>query len=374
MTDLRMFSVVRTAIAGLTVAFLPIAAHAATSFAPAVNYATGSFAGPGPSAQSMISVDVNNDGYPDIVAAEWQGTGFQTFINQRDGTFGPAIETSLGSGTNSVASGDFDGDGRTDIAVTTSNAVIIMRGNGNGTFTKGDSYTFSPAGQIVAYTFDVNRDGRLDLVVPVSRGVQTFLGQGNGHFVTGPLTQVTALISALAPANFNNDGIADLVVADASAQQVIMMRGNGDGSFTQFATSPVGLGPEDVIAGDLNGDGIDDIATADSFSFTMSVLLSNGKGGFSPATRYTGVSGPVSLRLADFNHDGRLDIAVASVVSSSVQVYTNSGGGQFSTTPLSMSVSGQPQTPAIADYNLDGKPDIAVAGPGTMSVLRNTSP
>ncbi len=349
-------------------------ALAAIQFAPAVNYPTASTGGPGPAAESMVAADLDNDGDADIVAADWFGTGIRSFLNDGGGVFGAAIVINLNTSTGSVSAGDFDGDGRADVAVATGTELIILHGLGNGSFTEIERQPLFPAGQIQAYAFDTNLDGRLDIVAPTIGGVRTFIGQGSGHFVAGPLTVVAGLISATAKANFNNDGIPDIALADAFGQQVILLRGNGDGSFTQFATATVGLGPEDVTAADLNRDGVDDVITADSFSFTMSVVLSNGQGGFAAARRYTGVQGPVSVRAADFDRDGDLDIVVSSVVSSKAQVYTNAGNGSFGSTPLSLSVTGQPQTPAVADFDRDGKPDFAVAGPGAMSVLRNISP
>ncbi|MGH8458849.1 MAG: FG-GAP repeat domain-containing protein [Nevskiales bacterium] len=357
-------------VAGIT---LCATAQAGISFAPAVNYSTGSNGGPGPAAQSMITADVNGDGAADVVAADWFGSGIRVFMNNGIGSFGPAIVTHLGTSTGSVDAGDFDFDGKADVATATGSELVILHGLGNGSFTETERFPLSVSGQVQAYVFDTNLDGRADIVAPTGSGVQVFLGQGNGHFVTGPLSPVSGFFSALSKANFNNDGIPDIALADAGGQRAIMMRGNGNGSFTQFATGTVGLGPEDIITGDLNRDGVDDIATADSFSFTVSVLLSNGQGSFSAATRYSGDMGPVSLRLADFDRDGDLDIAESAVGSSVGQVFANNGNGQFAA-PLVLSTTNQPQTPAIADYNRDGKPDIAVAGPGQMSILRNTSP
>lgn len=360
--------------AGMVGLMLGAHADAAISFASAVDYPTGSPGGPGPAAESMIAVDVDNDGDADVVAADWWGTGVRVFRNGGNGSFGAAVVTNLGTSTGSVSSADFNGDGIADLAAGTGQQLVILRGTGTGSFTEVERHALSAGGQIQAYAADVTLDGRADIVAPTYNGVRVFIGLGNGRFVSGPLTPVYALISAAAVANFNNDGIPDLVVTDAFTQRVILLHGNGGGSFSQLTTAVVGFGPEDVIAADLNGDGVDDVATADSFSFTVSVLLSNGQGGYAPATRYTGVQGPVSLRAADFDNDGDLDLAVSSVVSSAVQVYANDGSGQFGGTPGNLPVTNQPQTPAIADYSGDGKQDIAVAGPGNMSVLINTSP
>lgn len=358
-------------VAAVAAVMLSAEAYAGIQFAPAVNTSTGSSAGPGPAAEAMIGVDFDNDGDKDIVAADWFGTGVRAFRNT-GGSFGAAIVTSFGASTGSVSSADFNLDGRADLAAATGSELIIAFGNGNGTFTEVERHSLPVAGQVQAYAFDVNLDSRADIVAPSASGVQVFIGQPNGRFVAGPLTPVAGLISSTAKANFNNDGIPDIALADAFGQRVIMLRGNGDGSFTEFATATVGAGPEDVTAGDLNGDGIDDLATADSFSFTVSVLLSNGQGGFGAATRHTGVFGPVGIRMGDLDRDGDHDVVVTSVLTSNVQVFANNGNGTLRPA-LSFAVSNQPQTPVIADFNFDTKLDISTAGPGTMSVLRNTT-
>lgn len=368
MTHNRMWSPI--ALAAL--ALLASPAQAAIRFAPAVNTPTGSSGGPGPAAESMIAADLNGDGRPDLVAADWWGTGIRCFLNTGSG-FGPALVTELGTTTGSVSAADFDGDQIPDVAVATGLQLIVLRGRGDGRFDELSRRPLTPSGQIQAYAFDTNLDGRIDIVAPTGGGVQTFLGQGNGQFVDGPLSPVAGVITATAQAHFNPDGIPDIALADAFGQRVLMLSGNGDGSFTSFASAFVGFGPEDVAAGDLNGDGIDDVAAADSFSFSMSVVLSTGPGRYGAATRTFGLPGPVSLRLADFDADGDRDIAIPTVIDSRVRVYPNNGTGALGT-PLSLPVSNQPQTPAIADYNGDGKPDIATAGPGMLSVLINTSP
>lgn len=354
-------------------ALLAVPAFAAILFAPAANLATGSPGGPGPAAEAMVASDLDNDGDADIVAADWWGTGIRSFLNDGQGGFGPALVTALGTSTGSVSAADFDGDGLADLAVATGMELILLRGLGNGNFSETERHPLTPSGQVQAYAFDTNLDGHVDVVAPTGGGVQTFLGDGSGRVRSGPYSLVPGLITATARANFDHDGIPDIALADAFGQRVLMLRGTGDGSFTQVASAFVGFGPEDVVAGDLNGDGLDDVAAADSFSFSMSVVLSTGAGSYAAASRYLGIPGPVSLRLADFDRDGDLDIAIPSVIDSRVRVYGNTGTGHFGT-PLSLVVTHQPQTPAIADYNGDGRPDITVAGPGQMSVLINTSP
>ena len=339
-------------------------AHAAIQFAPAVNTSTGSIGGPGPAAESMVATDLNGDGKADLVAADWFGTGVRSFLGDGQGHFGPAIVTTLNTSTGSVSAADFDGDGLPDLAVGTGANLIILHGLGDGSFTELERFPLYPAGQIQAYAFDVNGDGKPDVVAPSPGGIQVYLGLGDGRVVKGPFTTLLGIFSALSAANFNNYGIPDIAIVEDFGQRVVTMLGNGDGSFRSGASVTIGFIPEDVIAGDLNGDGIDDVASADSFSFSASVALATSATSFAPTKRQFGVLGPVSVRLSDFDGDGDLDIAVTTVIDSQLYVLTNNGAGGFAA----------PLTFALTDFNGDGKPDVAAAGPGTLSVLINTSP
>jgi hypothetical protein len=280
-----------------------------------------------------------------------------------------------------IGSGDFNGDGHVDLVGTNGLQVTVWLGNGDGTFRVGQQIAVVSNVQPALAVFDTNRDGNLDIVIPTPLGIQVLLGRGDGTFFYGPLTPLIGLLSDLSPANFNGDAIPDLAVVDATPllQRVIALRGNGDGSFTQTGSGPVGYGPESVIAGDLNGDGIDDVVTSDSFSifsslssFSISVLLSDGHGGFGPPTHYRVGAGPVSAALADFNGDGHLDVVVSAVAAGVVTVYAGDGTGHL-TQVAEPKVTPFPQSPAVGDFDHDGRPDLAIPGPGNLSILRNTS-
>lgn len=351
-------------------------AQAAISFASAVNYPMGTAGGPGPAAESMVAADVDNDGDADVVSADWWGTGVPVLLNNGNGTFGAPIFNNLGAsfGVGSVSVADFDGDGKVDVAATGGTTLYILRGQGNGQFTTVQTLPYTVGGQYQGYAIDVNNDGKKDIVAPSATGIQVYLNQGT-QFVTGPLSSLAGLIPAATAMDYNHDGKVDLAVIDGITSNVIVMRGNGAGGFTEVFRTLVGFIPEDVTAGDLNGDGYDDLVTSDSFSFTMSVVLSNGSGGYGSAQRYLGVAGPVSVRLADFDRDGDRDVVISSMLIYSEQVYTNNGQGALTKLPQYFLTTFQPQTPAVADYNGDGKPDVAVGGTsGQMSVLINTSP
>jgi hypothetical protein len=370
------------AVAALTVVPAgPARAQGAIAFGPAVNYPTGSTVGPGPGAETTVTGDVNGDGKADVVMTDPFGSGPIVALGRGDGSFGPPIHITGAPGVGAIAIGDFNGDGHLDLAGRDGYEVVVILGNGDGTFRVTTRTPLLENAQQAIAVFDTNGDGKLDIVTPTPTGIQTLLGKGDGTFSVGPASTLLGLLSDLSRARLDGDAVPDLVAVDATPllQRVVALRGNGDGSFTQTGTGPVGYGPEGVSAGDLNGDGYDDVVSVDSFSlanslptFSITVLLSDGHGGFGPPTHYPVASGPVSGVIADFNRDGHLDVAVSAVAANAVTVYAGDGAGhlavagQLPVTPL-------PQSPAVADFNHDGKPDLAVPGPGNLSILLNQS-
>jgi hypothetical protein len=359
----------------------PASAGGSITFAPAEQYPTGSSIGPGPGAVTTIAIDVDGDADVDVVTTDWFGGGPLVLRNTGTGAFGPPTPISGAANVGALATGDLNRDGRPDLVGRDDSGVVVLLANGDGTFTAKGRVSVSANAQQSVAVVDTNGDHVLDIVTPERLGIQVLIGHGDGTFSIGPVSPLTGLLADLKPANLDGDGVADLVVADATplTQRVVALRGTGDGSFVVSGTGAVGYGPEAVMAGDLNGDSRDDAVSVDSFSvfnsppsFSITVLVGDGHGGFgAPATYPTG-DGPVSGALADFNGDGRLDVAVSAVGSSVVTVYAGDGAGGL-TEAGRLPVVRQPQTPVAADFNRDGRIDIAVPGVGQLSVLRNTT-
>jgi hypothetical protein len=293
----------------------------------------------GPNTPSSVVVgDFNGDGIPDLAVA---GTPTVTILlGNGDGTFTPA-KTSPAAGGNSIAVGDFNGDGILDLAVADNDGapITILLGKGDGTFTQvanGPVTGFYPNSIVVG---DFNGDGIPDLVVAgesyasggEDSGVVTILlGNGNGTFTlaaNSPLTvgttgPVCACTSSVAVGDFNRDGISDLAVSNFSSGTLTILMGHGDGTFTQAVNSPINVGSEgtqgpiSVAVGDFNGDGVPDLVVAKS-SIVVLTLLGNGDGTFTelPALSVSAISSSVAV--GDFNGDGFSDLAVASDVNSS---------------------------------------------------------
>src|SRR6266581_2925877 len=183
--------------------------------------------------------------------------------------------------------------------------------------------------------------------------------------------------------DFNGDGKPDLVVSNVDSNTISVLLGNGDGTFQAAQSLPVGLNPWYFALGDFNSDGILDLAVADygcsqechpSPSNTVLVLLGNGDGTFRPAPNLTVGNGPAGVAVADLNGDGKPDLVVPNFDYNSISVLLGNGDGTFQAAQNYL-VDSAPVFVAVGDLNGDGKPDLAVADLHTfnISVLINNS-
>jgi hypothetical protein len=229
-------------------------------------------------------------------------------------------------------------------------------------------------------TADFNKDGKPDVVI-ANRGASSsagssavfFAGNGAGAFTRGPgVSAFGAGISDLVHADFNKDGKLDLVAVQCFNNQVQMLLGNGDGTFTAGSTTAVGAAPSALVVGDFNRDGKPDVAVVNTgaaapWGTTVSVRLGDGSGGFTSAADLTVSAGPDRIFAADFNRDGKLDLAVGSSKSGVVRIYTGNGDGTFNTTAAgSISVTAGNLT--ADDVNADGKLDLIIGATGSEGV------
>jgi FG-GAP-like repeat len=345
---------------------------------------------------AILSSDLATAGTATITVtnpAPGGGTSNGEYFEITNPTVGLAFQTSaVPAGTNyggdPAITGDFNGDGKLDMAIRASsgNTIVLLLGDGDGTFQPPVSITAAPANAgdlrgIVAA--DMNGDGKLDLTVSYDGlnggpgGVATILGNGDGTFQAPVASLVTAENSGCLPttmvaADVNGDGNLDLVSTCAIGLRVDL--GNGDGTFTAgfTFTSPVftggGARVTSVAVGDFNNDGKLDVAFAAVPQY-LDVMLGNGDGTFAAPTvvyDFGPGAGVSSVAAADFDGDGNLDLAIYYYLSSAGQlsILRGNGDGTFQA-PLTLaglsnySPYGIPPL-LTGDFNGDGHVDIAV--------------
>jgi hypothetical protein len=272
-----------------------------------------------------------------------------------------------------AAVADFNKDGRPDIAVFNvlkNGTISIMLGNGDGLFQTRASY-FTKDNWSAAVG-DFNADGNVDLVVGSfeGQGVDIFLGNGDGTFQTRRIEKTGTGPAYLAIGDFNEDGNLDIAAAnDNDRGNISILFGNGDGTFQPYVDIQIGRQPGPILAADVNNDGRLDLVVGD-FDFvsgSIFVLLGKGDGTFqSPLETPIGL-GPNGLVAADLDGDGNQDLVFSSYSNHSISVLKGHGDGSFSE-PTTYAIAGEPFFLTIGDFNADGRLDLAVDGDSTSAL------
>jgi uncharacterized repeat protein (TIGR01451 family) len=338
-----------------------------------------------PNPEFVAQGDFNNDGKPDV--ALLSDSSFNSSLQKVSvllgtgaGGFVAANSVNLAGSPRGIAVGDFNNDGKLDVAAVVfgqSNNVRIFLGDGAGNLSSLGTFTAGGLPTSVAVG-NFNGDANADLAVSNedSHNVSILLGTGTGGF--GPPTQTgnSLLHSAqrVVISDINKDGKQDLIVQGTFLS---FLRGHGDGTFdapTQLNPTLVG-----VIVGDFNKDGKEDLAGSNGP--VLITILGDGAGGFgAPLNNSTAGRTPSRLVVSDVNGDGNADLE--SVNNSfqdtqDVSVFLGDGTGLFTPGPAYLAGVG-PRDLAVADFNGDGRPDLAVAdtsllaGMGELVVLTGT--
>jgi FG-GAP-like repeat len=302
---------------------------------------------------NVFVADFNGDGKPDLLISDGSlqlGVGNGTF------TAGTNV-----SGT-PLAVADFNGDGKPDILELGTATLVVLLGNGDGTFQPAIS-TPSSATLVTVAAADLKGNGRADVVGVFNSSLLVYTSNGDGTFAQ-PVAYALGTSSLNAPilsiGDFNGDIKADVAVGIAGEEIVLL--GNGDGTLkTPAKTSTAISGMEFAGAGDFNGDGKLDLALShlecgSGCPGAVYILLGNGDGTFqTPVQAFIG-DGP--LVAADVNGDGKLDLLCES--GALMQIYLGKGNGTFSNASsyALFTSSGV----GVADFDADGKLDVAVGG------------
>jgi hypothetical protein len=304
---------------------------------------------------AVAAADLNGDGIPDIATVDGQNGGISVIMSQGGGHYAaPAVYLNpTGQGAGGIAVGDFNGDGRPDLAVS---LVAADRHCQGGTH----------PGNSCSQDIDCGTGG----ICTAPGMASVLLQQANGSFGTFKSTGVDETPIGIAAIDANCDGKDDLLVANLASSTVSVLRSNGDGSFALVQTLPqtvVGDDPIAIAVADFNGDGVPDFAVTNTVAPqsapNVHVFAGNCTGPFAQVPGFGQVrAGSLASALVarDFTGDGKVDLAVVSQTDNSVVLLVGNGDGTLQ--PLgSDGVSRMPIAVAAGDFNLDGLYDAVSA-------------
>ena len=323
-------------------------------------------------------IDLNQDDRPDLLWDSGQGGTLYSALNDGDGTFGLGHSFAIGgygsfAGFLEKSTVDLNDDDNVDLVLRTGRGVSVLFGDGNGGFPVGEQYQAfaSPTYNLVSSLTntlaigDFDGDGNEDVVLTDTYDSELTLlrGTGGGEFDGPKYRHVTTPVVDVAAADFDGDGTEDWVTISSAYQTqdplLSVFIGDGQRGFALRTDYPIG--PSDVIAvGDLDNDGDPDIAVNQN-RLELLLFLNDGNGLFEQGPTQTTTAGFAvrSLQIADVNGDGFNDLIASASGGSSI--YYGSSSGVFSTpaVPTASTTGNDFSRQAVADFNGDGFLDIA---------------
>lgn len=289
--------------------------------------------------------DLNGDGKSDLAVANTYdfSTTISVFLGNGDGSFQSAVNSSTALTPYVAALGDFNADSNLDFAVANGadenggNNVSILLGNGDGSFQSPVHYA-SGGSTSSLVTGDFNSDGKVDLAVANSSAnfsgpvntVGILFGNGDGTFQNAVIYASGGSTSAVAAGDFNSDGTTDLAVSHPLQNAVGILLGNSDGTFQTAVNYAAGSFCASLCLADFNGDGKTDVVTGNQQGNDVSILLGNGDGTLQTPINFA-VANVYSVAVGDLNADGKVDLVVPDYVNNVVNVLLNNS--VFALTP-----------------------------------------
>lgn len=325
-----------------------------------------------------MASDLNGDGWNDLAMVNEDTDDIRVFMNLADasGNFSAIVQPTSGVGNTPSPSepSDFNRDGDVDVctADTQGSTVSILLGNGDGTFAPQQLVTVATLPRGIA-VLDVDGDGDVDIVNGNASGsgsLSTLINDGTGTFGPPTFFQAGSGEWSLGAADMNEDGILDLVVG--SFNEMIVMTGNGDGTFTFASSQPYPGRAWMLVIGDVNGDGHEDVSSVNNSNGI--IQFGDGTGQLGAPQLYATDPFSLATDLGDLDGDGDLDWVTASFQGDWF-MFLNDGNGVFTfdrefLAPAAASCS------IVVDIDNDGDMDLVLIDEiaDTVGIMSNDGP
>jgi RHS repeat-associated protein len=321
---------------------------------------------------TVISGDYNGDGKADVLLKNPVFTTTPVFLSNGDGTWSVSNNESLwiNDANTTVISGDYNGDGKTDVllknSVFTTTPVFLSNGDGtwvvrnNGTLWINDANTTVISG-------DYNGDGKTDVLLknPVFTTTPVFLSKGDGTWSVSNNESLwindanTTVISG----DYNGDGKTDVLLKNPVFTTTPVFLSNGDGTWSVSNNESLWINNVNttVVSGDYNGDGKTDVLLKNPVFTTTPVFLSKGDGKWSVSNNESLWINNANTTVisGDYNGDGKTDVLLKNSVFTTTPVFLSKGDGTWSVSNNeSLWINDANTTVISGDYNGDGKTDV----------------
>lgn len=337
----------------LTFGCAPVAVNATTTFSEKINFSTGTFSSP----VSIAIADFDGDGKPDIASTNQDNNSVAVFRNTsgsatlNNASFAPPVNFLTVKGPAGIAIGDIDGDGKLDIAITTTSSTVEVLRN---TSSQGTALSFAAPASLLTSTGPTDSAGTANINI----------------------------------SDLDGDGKPDLIVTNPLKSSISIFRNIGStGTITRSsfgARTDLGAGayPIGLVVTDIDGDGKPDIAVNNGYGFTLSIYRNTGTSGtisFAGTANLIIQLGTAGLAAGDLNNDGKPELVLTNLLDNSISIFPNNAiPGSinfFSFGPsINLATPTNPVTPVISDFNGDGKPDIAITSFDVTAQNTNSNP
>jgi hypothetical protein len=311
--------------------------------------------------RNIITGDWNADGKTDLATANGSDKTVSVLLGCGDGRFATKVDYPIGASPSALMGCDLNGDRATDLVTTNCqpNTVTVLLGNGDGTFATKAQYDSTACAPILA-AGDLSGDGALDVAIATSNTVSVLLGLGDGTLGTKADYPTVDYPIALFVRDLNGDDKADLVMGIRSyATDVSVLLGHGDGTFGERIDHKSSRMNSAFDIGDLNGDGKLDLGVGDNGGRggpgNFSVLPGNGDGTFGTLVDYPPSVQVQMAAVGDLNGDGGMDLLGGCCGRISV-LLQQAGGQLVRGSDLKIDTY---TSLVLGDVNGDGKLDIA---------------